>query len=198
MAIQSVYGQTPERDRILGRMPRRSIAENPVNSAAPDGGKTTSVADSDYKGMFKLSVISKQENEQTQYFLDLSWPDSNYTDETVIGIFQNEKILWAQEQQVTEDTDVYFDPFGRIVVFAAKDDPVVSNWILIGNYSTGNNAVTQVLKVTSGSLTYSGYTGQFLLARGIDALANDDKGGIGRKAHQLRAAGQAHARRGDD
>ena len=164
MAIQSVYGQTPERDRILGRMPRRSIEANPVNSAAPDGGKTTSVADSDYKGMFKLSVISKQENEQTQYFLDLSWPDSNYTDETVIGIFQNEKILWAQEQQVTEDTDVYFDPFGRIVVFAAKDDPVVSNWILIGNYSTRNNAVTQVLKVTSGSLTYSGYTGQFLLA----------------------------------
>lgn len=164
MATRSVYGQTPERDRILGRMPRRSIEANPVNSAAPDGGKTTSVADSDYKGMFKLSVISKQENEQTQYFLDLSWPDSNYTDETVIGIFQNEKILWAQEQQVTEDTDVYFDPFGRIVVFAAKDDPVVSNWILIGNYSTKNNAVTQVLKVDSGSLIYSGYTGQFLLA----------------------------------
>ena len=60
MAIQSVYGQTPERDRILGRMPRRSIEANPVNSAAPDGGKTTSVADSDYKGMFKLSVISKK------------------------------------------------------------------------------------------------------------------------------------------
>lgn len=164
MATQSVYGQTPERDRILGQMPRRSIAENPVNSAAPEGGKTTSVADSDYKGMFKLSVISKQENEQTQYFLDLSWPDSNYTDETVIGIFQNEKILWAQEQQVTEDTDVYFDPFGRTVVFAAKDDPVVSNWILIGNYSTRNNAVTQVLKVDSGILYYPGYVGPFTLA----------------------------------
>lgn len=163
-------------------MPRRSIEANPVNSAAPDGGKTTSVSDSDYKGMFKLSVISKQENEQTQYFLDLSWPDSNYTDETVIGIFQNEKILWAQEQQVTEDTDVYFDPFGRTVVLAAKDDPVVSNWILIGNYSTRNNAVTQVLKVTSGSLTYSGYTGQFLLTAtangayvvyGLQKLPND-------------------------
>ena len=170
MAIQSVYGQTPERDRILGQMPRRSIEANPVNSAAPEGDRKEAVVDTSYQGMFKLSLIEKQQEDQTFRFLNLSWPESNYTDGTVVGIFQNEKILWAEDRPISEDTDVYFDPFGRTIVLAAKDDPVVSNWILIGNYSTRNNAVTQVLKVTSGSLTYSGYTGQFLLAATSDGV----------------------------
>ena len=38
--------------------------------------------------------------------------------------------------------------------------------------------------------------GELLLTCGIDALADDDEGGLGRKAHELRAAGQTHARRG--
>lgn len=133
------------------------------------GAKKVETADTGYHGMFKLEVLTKEvessENKEStqEYYLNIVWDDSNYEDQTIIGIFQNEQIRWVAEQKVTEDTDVYFDPFGRVIVLAAKDDYIFSTWILIGNYSNANHSVTQILKIESGTLNYSGYTGQFLL-----------------------------------
>ena len=133
------------------------------------GAKKVETADTDYHGMFKLEVLTKEvessENKEStqEYYLNIVWDDSNYEDQTIIGIFQNEQIRWVAEQKVAEDIDVYFDPFARVIVLAAKDDYIFSTWILIGHYSNTNHSVTQILKIESGTLNYSGYTGPFLL-----------------------------------
>lgn len=133
-------------------------------------------APSDYNGMFKLELQTKKgeaiegsgEVPPDEYYLNIAWPDSNYTDTTVVGIFQNEQIKWPRAEKVSNDTDVYFDPFGRRILLIEKSGHYVNKYILLGNYSSRNNAVTQVTKVTSGGLDYSGYTGSFLLSANKD------------------------------
>lgn len=137
---------------------------------ASGSGKAV-VTDSEYQGMFKLSVVEKQEENATNYYLNVAWPESNYTDKTVVGVIDHNIVRWYDDELVVSDADVYLDPYSLKIYIVQEGDYFVSQWILLGNYSSQNHAVTQIVKTETGGLSYSGYTGQFRI-KVTDSVVN--------------------------
>lgn len=132
---------------------------------ASGSGKAV-VTDSEYQGMFKLSVVEKQEENATNYYLNVAWPSSFYSDTpagllwTILG---TTRIYWTEDIKMDSDADVYIDPFAYQLKVVKEGDLTISSWILVGHYSNETHKVTQILEVSGTAAVYDGYYGQFAI-----------------------------------
>lgn len=128
---------------------------------ASGSGKAV-VTDSEYQGMFKLSVVEKQEENATNYYLNVAWPSSSYSD-TPAGLLDRTRIYWTEDIKMDSDADVYIDPFAYQLKVVKEGDLTISSWILVGHYSNETHKVTQILEVSGTTAVYDGYSGQFAI-----------------------------------
>lgn len=128
---------------------------------ASGSGKAV-VTDSEYQGMFKLSVVEKQEENATNYYLNVAWPGSYYSD-TPAGLLGTTRIYWTEDIKMDSDADVYIDPFAYQLKVVREGDLTISSWILVGHYSNETHKVTQILEVSGTTAVYDGYSGQFAI-----------------------------------
>lgn len=136
------------------------------------GGRSDVVQDTSYTGMFGLSVVMEEETDESgenatvDYYLDVTWKDSNYTDNTIVGQVHTSSgytdVHWLGKKKVEEDTTIYIDPFSGELKLVKNGERIFSQWVLVGNYSSRTNAVTQVLQ-TYSPVEYTGYSGQFTI-----------------------------------
>lgn len=155
MAIE-VYRRTPERDKILGVIPRRNhVTAQTRQEVAPQ--KRTRAASSTYTGMFKLGI----EEKDGVYYLNVTWPENpkfgEFNEFTVGSIYgQSTKTLnfeWLEPYALDEkNAYIYLDPFAQKIIVDDGRTPIPPVYFRVGYYTVGNHNVTQLLETYDGLL----------------------------------------------
>lgn len=174
MADIQVYKRTPERDRILTAVPRRSHVPtgNKVQNVSTRRKAAEEVADDEYKGMFKLVLEAEDEErdddgnitKEGTYYLSVAWP--GHEQDGFVGTVwftgsHYKYVYWSgQRVNVTSNVNVYLDYYTCEIKIVKDGDTVFSSWELLGSYYQYTHKVEQMVKTTSG-LMKNEYSGQF-------------------------------------
>lgn len=174
MADIQVYKRTPERDRILTAVPRRSHVPtgNKVQNVSTRRQAAEEVADDEYKGMFKLVLEAEDEErdddgnitKEGTYYLSVAWP--GHEQDGFVGTVwftgsHYKYVYWSgQRVNVTSNVNVYLDYYTCEIKIVKDGDTVFSSWELLGSYYQYTHKVEQMVKTTSG-LMKNEYSGQF-------------------------------------
>ena len=135
---------------------------------------------SDYTGMFRLSVVTETVNDAIKYYLDIDWQESGSSDKTLVGMFENTEVHWAQREEMTGAALlVVFDPKSKTIFTVKAGELFVLYWKVIGKYDPLTKTVSQVWRSDrpgDGTL-FSGYSGAFAIRYDKDAGTVQISGG---------------------
>lgn len=100
-------------------------------------------------------------------YLNVDWPESGSSDQTLVGNFNNTPIYWTERQAIPEGgAMIAFDPHTREILLVKAGDVFVSNWKVIATYNATLKSVTQNWRNDrlGDGLLFDGYDGNFVMA----------------------------------
>ena len=173
---------------------RRIVGTNEkINLVPAAKGKTrklpsssvSEISNDEYRGMLRLGIETETSGEgerQTEkVYLTVDWPESNAVDETLVGMYENTEVHWAQREEMTGAALlVVFDPYSKTIFTVKAGELFVDYWKIIGKYDPQTKTVSQLWRsdrLDYGLLFY-GYSGDFAIRYDKDAGTVKIAGGI--------------------